>query len=423
MLRSCLAVVLGFGLITQQPTLAIFGIFSKDKDRLPTKNEVAKHDSEASKLFASAEQAQKAGKAKKAMSQYSTIGRKFYFSKFAPEAAFRNAELLLANGEPLDSFSYYQTVVDRYRSSPRFQRSLEQQYNIAVASLTDKNGSFFGVVPKKTSRDRVIQMFEAIIKNAPASIYAANSQYYIARIYEGRKEYDSAIKAFQTVVDEYPRSTKAPEAQLKIAEIYEKTARRPDNPSNLKESREAYEDFITNFPKHREREDAFAQLNAIDEKEAKKSLKIGQYYQKKGNMKAAAIYYKDVLRSNNAALKAKARQGIDAISVADPEALKAAEIEASEATASYDERLKNQRNYLGPPAPEVANKKTPLVASELNPALLPVVPDEPGLPSLSAPIEAPPLVPAPDPVSANDVLGGVVIDPNTDIDSLLPPIE
>lgn len=439
-LRGMLALALFLGIATVEPSHAIFGIFSKkDRDRVPTGKEVAEHDRRATALFAKAEAYQKTGKGKKALDGYSSIARKYYFSQYAPEANFRAAEIMQAQGDLSESFDYYQNLVDRYRGSPRFQRALEQQYNIAVSSLTNKNESFLGVLPKKTSRDRVLAMFATVITNAPASIYAANSQYYIARIHEGRKDYDEAIQAFQTVVDEYPRSPKAPQAQLRIAEIYKTTARRPDNPSNLAQEREAYEDFLTNFPQHRESGDAYAQLNAIDEKTAKKSLNIARYYEKQGNTKAAAIYFKDVLRSTNAALKLEARQGIDRVGKLDPKALELAQIDQSETQSRPEERLKNQKNYLGPPAPDAGKKATrkraatkpsvaradrPLVPSEVKPVPLPVVP-EPDLPRASSGIQVDPLVPSPPPASESDILSGgenPLIGPETDIDSLLPPV-
>ncbi|MDF1789749.1 MAG: tetratricopeptide repeat protein [Verrucomicrobiales bacterium] len=440
-LRGTLAVALLLGLATLQPSHAIFGIFSKkDRDRVPTKKEVAEHDRKASNLFAKAEANQKASKGKKALDQYSTISRKYYFSQYAAEANFRAAELLQSQGELSKAFEYYQTLVDRYRGSSRFQRAVEQQYNMTVAALTEKKDSFLGVVPKKMSRDNVLEMFGTIITNAPASIYAANSQYYIARIHEGLKRYDEAITAFQAVVDEYPRSPKAPQAQLKIAEIYDLTNRRPDSPANLTQSREAYEDFLTNFPQHRESGDAYAQLNSIDEKTARNSLKFGQFYEKQGNMKGAAIYYKDVLLSSNAALKLEARQGIDRVGNIDPKALELAQIDEAATKAAPSERLKAQRNYLGPPAPDLGKKKptrrsmpisepapkkdTPLVPSNVQPVPLPVAP-EPDLPGKTPGFDVDPLVPSPPSASDSDILGlgdAPVVDADVDIDSLLPPV-
>ena len=422
-----------------EPSLAIFGIFSKeDKNRMPSKAEVAEHDRLASGWFARGEQASQAGKTKRALSAYERIGKKYYFSQYAPEAQFRVAELLLGSGEPLEAFAAYQALIDRYRGSKRFQRSVEQQYNIAVNSLTQKNSSVLGIVPKKTSRDRVIQMFETIVRNAPSSVYAANSYYYVGRIYEGRKDYEKAVAAFQKVVDDYPKSQKAPQAQLRIGQIYGTTAKRPDNPTNLRESREAYEDFITNFPEHDSTGDAYAQLDAISEKEAKKSLNLAKYYERKGNLKGAAIYYNDVLRSGNAALKQEARQGLGLISQRDPEALKIAQIDTAATRTPAHERLKNQRNYVGPPAPDLAantptKKRRSLVPSKLKPQALPTAPaEEPSLPTRvpGEELNVDPLVPTPPPTTSDDVLGGV--DPSlsptspgeeVDIDSLLPPIE
>lgn len=430
---------IGLCLALCQPSHAIFGIFrGKNKDRMPTKEEVAAHDREAAKYFAAGEDAQNSGKTKKAEGYYEKITKDYYYSKYAAEATFRRAELLKALGEPTKAFKNYQELVDRYRDSPRFRRAVEQQYNIAVEGLTQKHGSILGVVPKKLSRDRVIKMFQAVMQNAPASIYAANSQYYIARIYEGQKDWDLAIAAFQKVVDDYPRSEKAPQAQLKIGEIYEKTTRRPENPTNLRESREAYEDFITNFPQHQKQTQAVAQLNVLDEKEARKSLNVAKYYQKQGNTKAAAIYYKDVLRSSNAAMKLEARQAIDAIAKTDPEAIQLARIDENATQIKPSERLKNQRNYLGPPAPDLvavseqAPTRKSLVPSDVEPVPLPAE-LEPTLPtgqegtSGAPPISVDELIPSPPPAEESDILGSPggtsLSEPVPDIDSLLPLVE
>ena len=412
-LARYLAAAVVLTLACPQSSHAIFG-FSKDNDRLPTKEEIAKHDTASAKLFAAGEKAASSGKGNKALGYYSKIAKKYYFSKYAPEALFRSAELLRASGEPEDAFKRYQDLIDRHQSSPRYQRSVEQQYNIAIESLTNKTGSVLGIVPKKISREKVIVMFKSVIKNAPASLYAANSHYYIGRIHEGRKEHEDAVTAFQKVVDDFPKSEKAPQAQLRIAEIFDTTARRPDNPTNLQQSREAYEDFITNFPQHQNTSDAYAQLNAISEKEAKKSLDIAKYYMGQGNTKAAAIYYKDALGSGNAALKQQARDGLASVSNTDPEAMKLAQIDESETQTPAHERLKNQKSYLGPPAPDWATsapkkkQSTPLVPSKVVPQALPSdspppAPDLPqGLPDI------------------NEELDSLVPDINEELDSLVP---
>ena len=62
-LRDTLVVALLFGFATLLPSHAIFGLFSKkDRDRVPTREEVAEHDRRASTLFAKAEANQKASK-------------------------------------------------------------------------------------------------------------------------------------------------------------------------------------------------------------------------------------------------------------------------------------------------------------------------------------------------------------------------
>ncbi|MEM7388182.1 MAG: outer membrane protein assembly factor BamD, partial [Verrucomicrobiota bacterium] len=256
------------------------------------------------------------------------------------------------------AFLAYQEFIENYRYNPRFQKALDHQFNIAVKGMNEKTAKFLGI-NRPLDRSELITMMEQIISNAPQSAYAPYCQYYIGELYDVLGKRPMAVAAYQKVVNEYPRSKLAPKAQLQIGEtLGAAVAKGSNDPANLKRTKEAYEDFLTNFPQHADSSLAQQNLTQLNEKDARKSMNVGKFYQKSGNLRAAAIYFKDVLRSTNPALKKEARDQLARIGKKDPEALKQAKISPEATTTPPEERIKSHARYVGPPAPDVASRST-----------------------------------------------------------------
>ena len=63
-------------------------------------------------------------------------------------------------------------------------------------------------------------MYEAILKNAPYSIYAPITQFNLGLAFERQKAIKQARDAYQTVLDKYPNSDVCDDALYQIAYIY-----------------------------------------------------------------------------------------------------------------------------------------------------------------------------------------------------------
>ncbi|HUF61798.1 MAG TPA: tetratricopeptide repeat protein [Verrucomicrobiales bacterium] len=396
-------------------------LFKRDRQVVPSVEQTPQREAQAEALFREAEATSKAGNA---VDLYRKLVKNYPHSRYAPEAQYRIALHQDQHGTGDKAFKAYQELIEKYRSTPHFDEALNRQFQIASASHTSKTGRFLGL-PTSVSRSRVVTMYEQIIANAPTSRYAADAQFNIGLIHENGKKYQEAITAYQSVVDDYPRSGRAPEAQLRIGEIMGATIERGNrNPVSLVQTREAYEDFLTNFPEHGAAEDALMNIDLLSAQEARKNLQVGSFYERQGNPGGAAIYYNQVARnSDDPALQAEAQQRLDKLAASHPQAVEVAQASASTG-GSAARLLKARPEYAGPLAPDVAQAKQrkPGAPNQIlgMPDLLnsdadqvPFLPiEEPELPSAGDsgdPINIDPIIP-PDPEDMGDFLDFPVID-------------
>src|SRR5690606_20640198 len=92
----------------------------------------------------------------------------------------------------------------------------------------------------------------------------------------------------------------------------------------------------------------------ISDLAADNAWKTGQFYDKKGNTKAALIYYSDVLRSPGSAHYERARERINEITSREPNlaaTLPANLLDAKDLATRAAVDVKGKPGYFGPPPP------------------------------------------------------------------------
>ena len=166
------------------------------------------------------------------------------------------------------------------------------------------------------------------------------------------------------------------------------------------------------FPESEQRSSAIEALSTLDETEAAKSMGIAQFYEKRNNPKAAAIYYLDVARSGTSfateakeklnelsvedlelgalAPSAQGGSGLDAFSLPSRDDSASAGLlggPASYSANSPSPTTKARPDYLGPPDPERERLlRKPQMRTSLPPTF---VNPNPNLPPTPTPPPAP----------------------------------
>ena len=126
---------------------------------------------------------------------------------------------------------------------------------------------------------------------------AAKAQYAIGEAYLREDKYLASVEAFRKVAAFHRGHRLAPEALFRVGKILmEQTEQGNQNQANLDLAREAFNDYLIQFPGHRHNAEARKMIASLGARDVKRTIDIADFYYKTGNMKSAKIYYKEVLK-------------------------------------------------------------------------------------------------------------------------------
>lgn len=248
-------------------------------------------------IFAEAKQLDRAGKSKKALSRYREVADDFPLAKDAPEARLREAQLLEQTGQPLPAFDAYHAFIQRYQGSPNYRNALMRQRALADDALSGKiYTSFFGL-KSKISLDKRVKMLGQLRDNAPESAIGAQAQMQIAELLQADGNDKDAIEAYRKVASDYRSSSQAPEALFRIGKVLIAQAERGNqNRATLDLAREAFQDYLNQYPGHGRAGEARRLIDELNSKSVERTLDVADFYRKTKEWESAKVYYRLVMK-------------------------------------------------------------------------------------------------------------------------------
>ncbi|MBI5149648.1 MAG: outer membrane protein assembly factor BamD [Candidatus Omnitrophica bacterium] len=238
----------------------------------------------------------KGAKCKEAIQELRKLITHYPRAREAADAQYYIGVCQQAMGNPQEAFKSYQEVVDKYPFSERSAEIVKKQYDIAVGMMEGKDKQ--GLLAKTLSGAdyAIVDMFKAVIKNAPYGDLAAPSRYKIGLYLLGNGLYQEARDEFEKAVNDYPESEWARAAKYQIAICDAK--RSTDAPYDQKTTQEAskeFNDFVKNYPDAELSDNARKQIQTLKDKEAESNFHIAQFYEKTQRYSSALIYYQTVV--------------------------------------------------------------------------------------------------------------------------------
>jgi hypothetical protein len=120
----------------------------KPKDAVvPGAAEQSIQESAAETMLRDAKTASSTGNSGRAQSIYKDIVHRYRFTRAAAEAQFEVALLTRRSGKLEDAYEAFQKFVDDYRSSPRFNEAIQQQFEIAEEAKAGKKQPTLLIIP------------------------------------------------------------------------------------------------------------------------------------------------------------------------------------------------------------------------------------------------------------------------------------
>ena len=261
-------------------------------------------------LMNKARAAEEAGSARSAIKGYEKVTKRYPNSIFAAEAFYRTGLLYEKRREYYKAFDAFQSLVQRYPSSERFSQVIGDQYRLAQALLDGKRAYMWGVIPGLKNREKSIEYFEQIVKNAPFSDYAPLSLMNVARGHQRMNATEEAIDALDRMINSYPSNVLTPDAYLKLAQTHSSLVDGPAyDQASTKSAITYYEDYLIQFPGDSGAASAEKGLSDMKTLLAQSKMIMADYYYKyRRNYKAAKVFYNEAITTYpDSAVAARAR--------------------------------------------------------------------------------------------------------------------
>jgi len=248
-------------------------------------------------LYQKARSQDEAGRTRPAIRNYDRMATRYPFAPSAAQARLRQAELLEQRGEVVRAFEAYQQFIDRYSGSGKYATVLARQAAMAQSAADGEVRSGFLGLKTRLALDRTVKMLEQIRDNAPQSRTASKAQFTVGQLYESRKKPAEAIAAYRRLVRDQPDAPEAPEALFRVGEILLAQADSGNrNQATLDLAREAYEDYLLQYPRHAKNAEARKRLGEIRSLNVKRTFETAAFYERTGQHEAARMYYRDVVK-------------------------------------------------------------------------------------------------------------------------------
>jgi outer membrane protein assembly factor BamD len=291
------------------PASIIFKPGEKAKYVAPGEEEISGN---AEQLFHIGQEAEQKGNLKRAIKAYRTLVKKHPKDALAPGAGFRAAQLQEQTRDLMGAAEAYRWIMQAYPTDSHFAESMEGQFRIGETYLNGKKVKFLGI-SVANALDRAVEIFAAIIRNAPYGKYTARAQFDIGLAREKEGANDAAIQAYQAVVDKFPSDPVAVDAQYQIGYIWFSAARQGTKDyAATEKARTAYQDFLFRFPNSEKSAQAKSNLALLQRKQTSTSFLIAKFYDKQKYYRAAVIYYNEVIRQQPGSTESeRAKKRID----------------------------------------------------------------------------------------------------------------
>ena len=242
-------------------------------------------------------------------------------SDYAPPAQYLVGRSYEAKKSDERAFKEYQHLIERYPKATNIQEVLGRQFEIANRFLGGQWFKLWGVIPFFPNMDKTAEMFEKLIRNGPYSEFAPQAQLSIGTAREKQREYGLAVRAYETAADRYHDQPKvAADATFLAGKAYQKQAATAEyDQSAAANAIGTYGDFVTLFPNDPRVAEAQKSITALKTEQARGSVQVAVYYEKRRRWDGALIYYNDAVKKDPDSKYAQiARERIEAIKKAVP---------------------------------------------------------------------------------------------------------
>jgi outer membrane protein assembly factor BamD len=218
-------------------------------------------------------------------------------SDYAPQGQYLVARCFEEKKQDERAFKEYQKLLEKYPKAANYDEVIRRQYEIANRYLGGQWFKLWGYIPFFPSMEKTAGMYEKVIKSGPYSELAPQAQMKIGTAREKQSNFDLAVKAYEHAADRYHDQQKvSADAMYKAGLAYHKQAGEAEYDQSIAGKAIAtFTDFITLYPDDPRVPEAHKKIAAMKTEQARGSITIARFYDKKRRWEGALVYYNEAL--------------------------------------------------------------------------------------------------------------------------------
>ena len=258
-------------------------------------------DREANEFFQQGREYEKTGKFRSAAERY--MDARFMAdsvvlkgnSLIAAARSYRKAELYG------DEFDCLQKLIREHIGGIDFTQVVERQYKIGDAFFAGHRDLVVSWIPFLKKEDRTLEIYEAVLKNAPCAKGAAEVRLRLSRMYIDEQKPEDAVRHLREIPKLHPDTEIAKYAMLELCSLLLQMSKRGDGDGAYsRQALEACDDYLKNYPDSEQTPWVKKARQTIRNRIAARIHNVGKFYYDQGKPEIAEKYLADVVKNYSA---------------------------------------------------------------------------------------------------------------------------
>lgn len=256
-------------------------------------------DEQARHLYAKAQKELSGGDLDEAQERFLVLVNKAPRTEWSAMALWELYRIGVHTDDPASAFEALNRLI--IEQPGHFEKAHSAQLELVRRLLEGGESRRALEVKKKKPKipaEVLVDMLRVVIKNGPQSEVGIQAHYYLAVAQERAGEKLESKAAHEDFAENYPHHELADDAGYQAAYIAYKEWKnmRSMGPHQREGAAVALAWFIARFPESDKTAQARSCLAEVKASEMREVLGLARYYESKGNLKAASVYYEQLLQ-------------------------------------------------------------------------------------------------------------------------------
>lgn len=238
------------------------------------------------------------GDGESALRRFESLVKAYPKTSVAVEAQWEVVRINEYYSDHVAAFDALQLLIDHYPGN--YEKALRKQFEIALRQLNRYDQMLRLPDPVKAKdlpkKEQVSAMLRIVIENGPFAENVSEATYYLGVALEKEGKIPQAAMQHEAFLERFPNHPLADDSAYQIAYILHKAwlKMKGGAPTNRERAAMAMHWFLARYPESDKASQARGCLENMREAERQNLLELAQFYEKKGNERAAAVYHREL---------------------------------------------------------------------------------------------------------------------------------